>query len=196
MSARDKEVDGHWDNLDRSSSTSSSRRVSWTVPGSCREITIALVLSARNMRWRHRSRAWLTSCRAFDTPHGACRVTSPCRSQNQLSVERRAYLSSTHHCLVIVLTHGDGLLRGHHVPQTIAPQDDVTVFLGVESYHASVRFRRNHELPAVEVIAPKISCFGGNTLNKTTAHMITTTQPLIEYCSKLNFIILGGLKGY
>lgn len=72
VSARDMEAGGHWDTLAKSSSTSSWCRVSWGVPGSCRAITMALVLSARNMRWRHRSRAWLTSCLALDTPHGAC----------------------------------------------------------------------------------------------------------------------------
>ncbi len=72
VSARDMEVGGHWDTLAKSSSTSSWCRVSCEVPGSCRAITMALVLSARNMRWRHRSKAWLTSCRALDTPHGAC----------------------------------------------------------------------------------------------------------------------------
>lgn len=76
VSARDMVVGGHWDILAKSSSTSSWCRVSWELPNSCRAITMALVLSARNMRWRQRSRAWLTSCRALDTPHGACSMES------------------------------------------------------------------------------------------------------------------------
>lgn len=72
VSERDIEVGGLWDTRARSSSTSSWCNVSWGLPASCRAITMALVLSARSIRWRHRSRAWLTSCRALDTPHGAC----------------------------------------------------------------------------------------------------------------------------
>lgn len=65
---------------------------------------------------------------------------------------------STHHCLVVVLTHGDGLLRWHHVPQTIAAQDDVAVFSWVKGHHTGVWLRGHHKLPAVEVIAPQITC--------------------------------------
>lgn len=85
MSARDKKVEGHWDTLDKSSSTVSSCRLSWIVPGSCRAMTIALVLSARSILWRHRSRAWLTSCRAFDTPHGACRGKSNYKNKKTIT---------------------------------------------------------------------------------------------------------------
>lgn len=88
-----------------------------------------------------------------------------------MSVGKRVYLSYTYHCLIIVLAHGDGLLRWHHVPQTIAAQDDVAVFFGVEDYYASVWLGRNYKLPTVEVIAPKISCCRETTLNKTTAYL-------------------------
>lgn len=64
----------------------------------------------------------------------------------------------TYHHVVIVLTHGDGLLRWHHVPQTITTQDDVTVFPGVKGHHTGVRLRRDHKLTTVEVIAPQITC--------------------------------------
>ena len=77
VSERDMEVGGLWDTRARSSSTSSWCSVSWGLPGSCRAMTMALVLSARSIRCRHRSRAWLTSCRALDTPHGACRGETP-----------------------------------------------------------------------------------------------------------------------
>ena len=80
VSAREIEVGGHWDTLSRSSSTSSWCKVSCEVPGSCRAITMALVLSARNIRWRHRSRAWLTSCLALDTPHCAYSMKVCCHS--------------------------------------------------------------------------------------------------------------------
>lgn len=95
VSARDKKVESHCDTLDKSSSTASSCRLSWIVPGSCRAMTIALVLSARSILWRHRSRAWLTSWRAFDTPHGACRVKLDNTNQNQelTSLGKRAYLT-------------------------------------------------------------------------------------------------------
>lgn len=80
-------------------------------------------------------------------------------------------MSFTYHCLIIALAHGDGLLRWHHVPQTIASQDDVAVFFGVEGYYTSVWLGRNYKLPTVEVIAPKISCCRENTLNNTTADL-------------------------
>lgn len=57
VSAREMEVGGHWEIFDKSSNTSSWCRVSWQVWDSCRAITIALVLSARNMRCRHLNRA-------------------------------------------------------------------------------------------------------------------------------------------
>lgn len=72
VSARDKEVGADWDTLAKSSSTSSWCNVSGELTVSSRVITMALVLSARNIRWRHRSRAWLTSCRALDRPQEAC----------------------------------------------------------------------------------------------------------------------------
>lgn len=74
VSARDREAGGHWEILLKSSSTSSWCKVSSDLPGNCRATTMALVLSARNMRCRHRSKAWLTSCLALDTPHGAWNV--------------------------------------------------------------------------------------------------------------------------
>lgn len=43
------------------------------------------------------------------------------------------------------------------------------MFFGVKSNYASVRFRRNYKLPAVEVIAPKISCFREDTVDNTKA---------------------------
>lgn len=180
MSAREIEVGGHWDTLAKSSSTSSWCKVSWEVPGSCRAITMALVLSARNMRWRHRSRAWLTSCRALDTPHGACSMKrllsciiiwpfDQCVLYKSVLYRNRSLLRSTHHCLVVVLAHGDSLLRWHHVPQTIASQDDVAVFSRVKSNHTSVWLGRNHKLPAVEIIAPQITCCREEKLSRSTA---------------------------
>lgn len=169
MSARDRKVEGHWDTLDKSSSTASSCRLSWIVPGSCRAMTIALVLSARSILWRQRSRAWLTSCRALDTPHGACGGTLDHMNAKVISLGEGVHLSSTDHRLVVVLAHGDRLLGRHHVPQTIASQHDVAVFFGVEGHHASVWLGRNYELPAVEVIAPKISCWRKHRLINTPA---------------------------
>lgn len=173
MSARAGKVDGHWDTLDKSSSTASSCRLSWMVPGLCREMTIALVLSARSILWRHRSRAWLTSCRAFDILHGAYRAKLDDIIEKQRFLRGKgAYLSFSYCCLIIVLAHGDGLLRWDHVPQTIASQDDVAVLYGVEGYYTCVWLGRNYKLSAVEVIAPKISCCRKkNILNNTTADL-------------------------
>lgn len=133
---------------------------------------MALVLSARNIRWRHRSRAWLTSCLALDTPHGACSMkvhhhtdTGQSQADDMDLIEvyetMRCKLTKvnnrTYHILIIVLTHGNGFLRRHHIPQTIAPQDDVAMFFGVKNHHTGVWLRRNHKLPAVKVIAPQVT---------------------------------------
>lgn len=77
---------------------------------------------------------------------------------------------ATHHRLIIVLTHGDSLLRRHHVPQTITAQDDVAVFSGVKGHHTSVWLWRNHKLPTVEVIAPQITCLREEKCSRLNKH--------------------------
>lgn len=71
---------------------------------------------------------------------------------------KKKVLGFTHDRLIVVLTHGDRLLRWHHVPQAIAAQDDVAVFCGVQSDHAGVWLWRNHKLTAIEVVTPQITC--------------------------------------
>lgn len=64
---------------------------------------------------------------------------------------------TTHHGLIVVLAHGDGVLGGHHVPQPVTAQDDVTVFMGVEGQNTGVWLRGHYKLSAVEVIAPQVA---------------------------------------
>lgn len=65
--------------------------------------------------------------------------------------------TATHHGLIVVLAHGDGVLGGHHVPQPVTAQDDVTVFMGVEGQNTGVWLRGHYKLSAVEVIAPQVA---------------------------------------
>ena len=73
-------------------------------------------------------------------------------------VRRREH---THHHLVVAVAHVDGVLGGHHVPQAVAAQDDVAVARGVKGHHGRVGLGGDHELPAVEVVAPEVSLTTG-----------------------------------
>lgn len=58
----------------------------------------------------------------------------------------------------MAVTHVNGILGWHHIPQSITAENDVTMPFGIKSHHSSVRFWRNHKLSAVEIIAPEITC--------------------------------------
>lgn len=59
--------------------------------------------------------------------------------------------------LLMILAHGDSILRRDHVPQSITAKDNVFVLLGVNCVHTSVRFRRHNKFTTVEVVAPQIT---------------------------------------
>lgn len=63
----------------------------------------------------------------------------------------------SYHHFVVAVAHVHGILGRHHVPQSVAAKDDVAVALGVQGHYRGVRLRRNHKLPAVEVVAPQIA---------------------------------------
>lgn len=59
--------------------------------------------------------------------------------------------------LLVILAHGDSILRWDHVPQSIAAKDNIFVLMRINCVHTSVRFRRHNKFTTVEVIAPKIT---------------------------------------
>lgn len=59
--------------------------------------------------------------------------------------------------LLVILAHGDGILRWDHVPQSVTAKDNVLVLLGIDGVHTSVRFRGHDKFTTVEVVAPQIT---------------------------------------
>lgn len=47
----------------------------------------------------------------------------------------------TYHHLVVAITHINSILGRHHVPQSIAAEDDVAMALGVEGHHGGIGLR-------------------------------------------------------
>lgn len=76
----------------------------------------------------------------------------------------------------MILAHGDGILRGDHVPEPITAQDDVLVLLGVDGVHAGVGLGGHHELPTVEVVAPEIPWQSTKWVGIVTQHMRNLTR--------------------
>lgn len=70
---------------------------------------------------------------------------------------QKEHQCASYHHLVVAVAHVHSILGWHHIPQSIAAQDDVAVAFGVEGHHRGVRLRGNHKLPAVEVVTPQIT---------------------------------------
>lgn len=71
--------------------------------------------------------------------------------------KKRSLRGRAYHHFVVAVAHVDGVLGWHHVPQSVAAQDDVAVALGVEGHHCGVGLGRNYKLAAVKVVAPQIA---------------------------------------
>lgn len=103
-------------------------------------------------------------------------------TKTQSHFQKEHWRASYHH-FVVTVAHIDSILGRHHIPQSIAAQDDVTVAFGVERHHRGVRLRGNHKLPAVEVVTPQIALKQrGKTIKTAWRHILLFENSGSEFC--------------
>ena len=67
--------------------------------------------------------------------------------------------------LVCPLCHADsrdGILRGEHVPGTISPKNQTTMFVDIHRVDPYIRFRTDHKHIFLTIVGPKVTERSGN----------------------------------